>query len=58
MFLKYLNLSIFHITDVIINTTCVNLSLNILKLFWQKEKGKKKKKGCHKRGDHVKFLAK
>ena len=44
MFFKYLNLSIFYITDVFTTTTCVNLSLNILKLFRQKEKKKKKKK--------------
>ena len=38
-------------------TTCVNSSLNILKLFQQKEK-KILKTSCHKRGVHVKFFAK
>ena len=39
------------------STTCGNLTLNILKLFHQKEK-KNYKKGCHKRGIHLTFFAK
>ena len=35
-----------------------NLNLNILKLFWQKQKKKKFKKSCHKRGVHVNYFAK
>ena len=32
MFFKYLNISIFYITDVFTTTTCVNLSIDILEV--------------------------
>ena len=48
-FLFFISLTYFIVTK------CGNLSLNLLKFFWQK---KKKKKGCHKRGVHVNFFCK
>ena len=43
MFFKYLNLSIFISLTCFTTTACINLSLNILKLFRQKEKEKEKR---------------
>ena len=58
MLFKYSNHSIFISLMCFTAITCGNLSLNILKLFWQKEKKKTKKKKVVTKGVHVKFFAK
>ena len=59
MFFKYLNIFVFFISlTCFTTTTCVNLSLNILKLFWQKEKKKKRKKRLSQKRSSCKVFCK